>query len=81
MAGIRGMKWAKLSPWTAFWKVTVPNFMNDIRIKYWAKKNNIHKGTKRILKGGVWIDNDNRIYNCMGQCIGKVNFYRGYRGK
>ena len=80
MASIRGMKWAKISPWTRFWRFTVPNFVNDIRIRHWAKKNDIHKGTKQILTGGVWIDSDNKIYNCMGTCIGEINFYGEYRG-
>lgn len=78
MAGIRGMKWAKVNPWTKFWRMTVPNFMNDIRIGRWAKKNDIHKGQKQILMGGVWIDSDNKIYNCLGNCVGEIKFNEGF---
>ena len=74
MAGIRGMKWAKVNSWTKFWRLTVPNLMNDYRIKRWAEKENIHDGQKQILKGGIWIDGDNKIYNCLGKCVGEIKF-------
>lgn len=80
MAGIRGTKWVRLNPWTRFWKVTVPNFVNDIRIKRWAEKNGIHRGQIQILKGGVWEDHNCVIYNCMGDAIGKVEWFEGFRG-
>ena len=31
-----------------------------------------HKGTNRILVGGVWEDDNNNIYNCHGEKVGKV---------
>ncbi len=78
MAGIRGMKWAKLNPWTKFWRVTVPNIMNDYRMKRLAETEKIHEGQRQILKGGVWIDSNNKIYNCVGNCVGEISFNEGY---
>lgn len=54
------------------------NTLNRIRISYWAKKYNVHVGTRRILKGGVWIDRENYLYNCMGQRIGKIQWEESY---
>lgn len=51
-----------------------------IRIRNWfisrkRKKNGntINKafGRRPFLTGGVWIDDDEFMYNCMGKCIGK----------
>ena len=50
------------------------NWLNDIRIKRWAKTNDVHAGTRQILTGGVWIDKENNIYNCMGRRIGKIQW-------
>lgn len=38
-----------------------------------------HEGTKRILAGGVWEDDDNNIYNCYGEKVGKVTWEDGFK--
>lgn len=43
-------------------------------VKGIKKYTKIHKGTKRILYGGVWEDDDNNIYNMHGEKIGKVDW-------
>ena len=80
MAGTRGMKWARYNRWTRFWRITVPNLVNDIRIKRWAEKNEIHRGQRQILTGGVWVDNDRILYNRMGQPVGKIEWNEGHGG-
>lgn len=54
------------------------NKLNAIRIRRWAKRYNVHAGTRQILRGGVWIDKENRLYNCMGQRIGKIQWEESY---
>lgn len=63
---------------TKIWKVMIPNFVNQYRIKRYAEKYNVHKGQKQILTRGVWIDSDNKIYNCMGDCVGEIIFNKGF---
>ena len=36
-----------------------------------GKELNMKAGRKPFLTGGVWIDNEDRMYNCLGKCIGK----------
>lgn len=68
------MKTARFERHFAESKRGIRNWLNDVRIKRWAKANDIHKGTKQILKGGVWIDKEDNLYNCMGKRIGKIQW-------
>ena len=68
----------KCNALTKIWKVTIHNLVNTYRIKRYAEKYNIHEGQKQILIGGVWIDKDNKIYNCMGNHIGEIKFNEGF---
>lgn len=55
-------------------EMSIWNFIISIRIKLWAYWNDVHRGTKRILIGGVWIDDNNNLYNCLGKKIGKIDW-------
>lgn len=72
------MKTARFKKRTRRFWIDIRNLLNDIRIKRYAKANNVHAGTKQILKGGVWIDKENNLYNCMGNRIGKIQWEESY---
>lgn len=58
-------------------------FHNTINhIRWQLVCDDLNCGRKRILRGGVWVDKDNNIYNVRGDCVGKVEFNEGFgRGR
>lgn len=38
----------------------------------------LHHGQKKILTGGVWIDENNNLYNCTGKCVGTIQWNEGF---
>ena len=50
--------------------MTLHNAKMDIGWKIVEKP--LHHGLRKILRGGVWIDKEDNLYDVTGRCIGKL---------
>lgn len=61
----------KVKGWFGRLKLTIRNWFLHKKLIREGKAENKKAGRRRFLTEGIWIDNENYLYNCMGQCIGK----------
>ena len=52
-------------------RIRIQNWFIRRRKRKNGKAINEAAGRKPFLTGGVWIDENKIMYNCMGKCIGK----------
>lgn len=59
-------------------RMYIHNTWNHIRWRLVC--DDLNYGRKRILRGGIWIDEDNNVYNVRGDHVGWIEWNERFEG-